>query len=61
MLRRGSIAGYDAIMADPAGKIAELTEATLRDLPKVDAAARSSRDEESDEDVLSDFEDLLEN
>lgn len=61
VLRRGSMAGYDAIMADPAGKIAELTEATLRDLPQVDAAARSSSDEESDEDVLSDVEELLEN
>lgn len=61
VLRRGSIAGYDAIMADPAGKIAELTEATLRDLPQVDAAARASSETESDEDVLSDVEDLLEN
>lgn len=61
VLRRGSMAGYDAIMADPAGKIAELTEATLRDLPQVDAAARSSSEAESDEDVLSDVEDLLEN
>ena len=61
VLKRGSIAGYDAIMADPAGKIAELTEATLRDLPQADAAARASSDAESDEDVLSDVEDLLEN
>jgi hypothetical protein len=30
VLRRGSIAGYDAIMADPAGRIGELTAATLR-------------------------------
>jgi hypothetical protein len=59
VLRRGGIAGYDAIMADPAGKIAELTEATLRDLPQADAAARAAT--ESDEDVLSDVEDLLEN
>jgi hypothetical protein len=58
VLRRGSLAGYDAIMADPAGKIGELTEATLRDLPQVDAAARAAT--ESDEDVLSDVEDLLE-
>jgi hypothetical protein len=58
VLRRGSMAGYDAIMADPAGKIGELTEATLRDLPQVDAAARATT--ESDEDVLSDVEDLLE-
>ena len=59
VLRRGSIAGYDAIMANPAARIGELTEATLRDLPKVDAAARATT--ESDEDVLSDVEDLLEN
>lgn len=61
VLRRGSIAGYDAIMEDPAGRIGELTEATLRDLPPVDAAARASSEAESDEDVLSDVEDLLEN
>ena len=59
VLRRGSMAGYDAIMADPAGKIGELTEATLRDLPKADAAALVTA--ENDEDVLSDVEDLLEN
>jgi hypothetical protein len=57
-LRRGSLAGYDAIMADPAGRIGELTAATLRDLPQVDAAARAPS--ESDEDVLSDVEELLE-
>jgi hypothetical protein len=61
VLRRGSLAGYEAIMADPSGKIAELAEATLRDLPQVDAAARASREAESDEDVLSEVEDLLEN
>jgi hypothetical protein len=59
VLRRGSIAGYDAIMENPAARIGELTEATLRDLPKVDAAARATS-AESDEDVLSDVEDLLE-
>jgi hypothetical protein len=53
------MAGYDGIMADPAGKIGELTLATLRDLPKADAAALVVA--ESDEDVLSDVEDLLEN
>ncbi|HUQ52947.1 MAG TPA: hypothetical protein VM692_12045 [Gammaproteobacteria bacterium] len=58
VMRRGSIAGYDAIMENPAARIGELTEATLRDLPKVDAAARSAS--ESDEDVLSDVEGLLE-
>jgi len=56
-LRRGSLAGYDAVMADPAGKISEMTDLTLRDLPPVDAAARAST--ESDEDVLSDVESLL--
>jgi hypothetical protein len=59
IMRRGSFAGYDAIMADPAGKIGELTEATLADLPKADAAALVVA--EADEDVLSDVEDLLEN
>ncbi len=59
VLRRGSIAGYDAIMENPAARIGELTEATLRDLPKADAAARAAT--EADEDVLSDVEDLLEN
>ena len=54
------LAGYDAIMENPAGRIGELTEATLRDLPQVDAAARATSGE-SDEDVLSDVEDLLEN
>jgi hypothetical protein len=58
-MRRGSLAGYEAIMADPAGRIGELTAATLRDLPQVDAAARATG--ESDEDVLSDVEDLLDN
>jgi hypothetical protein len=58
VMRRGSMAGYDAIMADPAARIAELTEATLRDLPQADAAARATS--ESDEDVLSDVEELLE-
>lgn len=60
VMRRGSLAGYDAIMENPAARIGELTEATLRDLPQVDAAARSASGE-SDEDVLSDVEDLLEN
>jgi hypothetical protein len=58
VLRRGSIAGYEAIMADPAGKIAEITQATLRDLPKAAEAARAGA--ESDEDVVSDVEALLE-
>jgi hypothetical protein len=38
--------------------IGELTDGTVSDLPKVDAAARSAS--ESEEDVLSDVEDLLE-
>jgi hypothetical protein len=58
-MRRGSMAGYEAIMADPAGRIRELTAATLRDLPQADPAARAPA--ESDEDVLSDVEDLLDN
>lgn len=58
VLRRGGIAGYEAIMEDPAGKIAEITQATLRDLPKMDEAARAST--ENDEDVVSDIESLLE-
>ncbi len=57
-LRRGSIAGYDAIMADPAGKIAEVAELSLRDLPAADASARESG--EQDKDVISDVESLLE-
>ena len=61
VMRRGSMAGYDAIMENPAGRIGELTEATLRDLPKVDGAARPAAAGESDEDVLSEVEDLLEN
>jgi hypothetical protein len=58
VMRRGSMAGYDAIMADPAGKIGQITELTLRDLPPADAAARSPV--EQDDDVVSDIEALLE-
>jgi hypothetical protein len=57
VLRRGSIAGYDAIMEDPAGKIAEIARLTLRDLPEADPAKRR---EASENDVLSDLESLLE-
>ena len=57
-LRRGSIAGYDAIMADPAGKIAEVAEMSLRDLPVADASARAPA-KGKDEDVISDVESLL--
>lgn len=58
-MRRGGMAGYEAIMADPAGRIGELAAATLRDLPQADPAARATT--ESDEDVLSEVEDLLDN
>lgn len=61
VMRRGSLAGYDAIMENPVGRIGDLTEATLRDLPKVDGAVRPSAEAESDEDVLYEVEDLLEN
>jgi hypothetical protein len=57
-LRRGTMAGYDAIMADPAGKIGQTTQLTLRDLPKVDAAAAPSAAREDD--VVGDVESLLE-
>lgn len=56
-LRRGSVAGYDAIVADPAGKIGQMTQLTLRDLPKVDAAAAPRAD--GDDDVVGDVESLL--
>lgn len=56
-LRRDSVAGYDAIMADPAGKIAQIARLTLRDLPNADG---SMRVQEDDEDVLGDIEELLE-
>jgi hypothetical protein len=58
-LRRGSVAGYDAIMADPAGKIAEMTGLTLRDLPIADASARSESQKDEGKDVVSDVESLL--
>jgi hypothetical protein len=57
VMRRGSLAGYDAILADPAGKISDMTRVTVRDLPPVDEAARTPV--ESDEDVVSDIESLL--
>jgi hypothetical protein len=59
VMRRGTIAGYDAIMADPAGKIGEITALTLRDLPPADPSARAPA--ESDDEVLEDIESLLEN
>jgi len=58
VLRRGSVAGYDAIMADPAGKIAQITRLTLRDLPNADGSLRPV--DSDDEDVLTDIEELLE-
>jgi hypothetical protein len=60
IMRRGSMMGYDAIMEDPAGKIAQMTELTLKELPAADASARVEVAEDS-EDVLSDVESLLEN
>jgi hypothetical protein len=45
-------------MEDPAGKISQMTGATLRDLPPADAAARVS--DGQDEEVLTDIESLLE-
>src|SRR5690606_29126841 len=57
VLRRGSIAGYDAIMEDPAGKIAEITQQTLKELPAADPSKRRAS---AEDDVLSDLESLLE-
>jgi hypothetical protein len=59
VMRRGSIAGYDAIMADPAGKIREIADLTLRELPPANAVARATSPESEDE-VLKDVESLLE-
>jgi hypothetical protein len=56
VMRRGSLAGYDAIMEDPAGKISEIAESTLRDLPRADPSLRK---QESGEDVVNDVESLL--
>jgi hypothetical protein len=56
LMRRGSLAGYDAIMADPPGVLAGIAESTLRDLPRADP---SLRQRESGEDVLQDVESLL--
>lgn len=58
VLRRGAIAGYDAIMADPAGKIAQITRLTLRELRGANGSVRPL--DEGDEDVLTDIEELLE-
>jgi hypothetical protein len=59
VMRRGSMMGYDAIMEDPSGKISQMTELTLKELPTADARARVEVAEDS-EDVLSDVESLLE-
>ncbi len=56
-LRRGSFTGYEAVMADPAGKIGEMAGLTLRDLPPAAATARAKP--ENDRDVVSDVESLL--
>jgi hypothetical protein len=45
-------------MADPAGKIAQITRLTLRDLPGADGSIRPQ--DGDDEDVLGDIEELLE-
>jgi hypothetical protein len=59
-LRRGSMAGYDAIMADPEGKIGQITELSLRDLPAADPSARAVKPASGqDKDVVSDVESLL--
>ncbi len=58
VLKRGSMAGYDAIVADPAGKIAQIAALTLRDLPKAGEAAQP-RAENADDDVVEDVESLL--
>jgi hypothetical protein len=57
VLRRGSITGYQAVMADPAGKIGNMAELTLRELPP--AAAQARVQAKSDDDVVSDVESLL--
>ena len=58
VFRRGSVAGYDAIMADPQGKIAQIARLTLRELPNADGTLRTVDAE--DEEVLGDIEELLE-
>jgi hypothetical protein len=57
VLRRGSITGYEAVMADPAGKIGNMAELTLKELPPAAAQARAHA--KSDDDVVSDVESLL--
>jgi hypothetical protein len=57
VLRRGSITGYEAVMADPAGKVGDMAGLTLRDMPPASATARAKP--ENDKDVVSDVESLL--
>jgi hypothetical protein len=57
VLRRGSITGYEAVKADPAGKIGNMAELTLKELPPAAAQARTKT--RSDDDVVSDVESLL--
>jgi len=56
-LRRGTLTGYEAVMADPPGRIGEMAELTLRDLPTASATARAKP--KDDADVVSDVESLL--
>ena len=48
--------GYEAVMADPAGKIGDMAAMTLKELPAAAATARAKAD---DKDVVSDVESLL--
>jgi hypothetical protein len=57
VLRRGAFTGYEAVMADPAGKIGEMAQMTLKELPPAAAASRAKAD--NDKDVVSDVESLL--
>jgi hypothetical protein len=57
VLRRGAFTGYEAVMADPAGKIGEMASMTLKELPPAAATSRAKAD--NDKDVVSDVESLL--
>ena len=57
VFQRGSFTGYEAVMADPAGKIGEMAQATLKELPKAATTARAKSDRDAD--VVSDVESLL--
>ena len=57
VMRRGKLAGgYEDMMKDPDVEMARYASATLDDLPFADRSARASQ---SDDDVLSDLEGLL--